>query len=473
MTARRSLRAHLMLLYVLLAVLSGIIVPLVSIRITLQEFREYFLEKRKDDVEKLADSLVALYQEDRTWNEQRVRDVLRQVSRISTASLALYDTDRRLIFPTWGHGRRMMQNIQETMKRYPFLSADSPVGSSTGDDVDLSSGINRIALTLEGQNIGTLFVNLPPFPGKNELLFAKRIGHLAFVGAIFMIVLACALGFAVAGGLSRPVLRAAERARSISRGEYETRPEKPSGIREMDALSESVEELGRSLDGQEKLRKRLMIDIAHELRTPLTVIRSQLEALADGVWEASPERLGLCVAEIERLSELISEVERLSDLEGETLSLQTEIKDLGALLAAIIESFRQLFARSGIALTGRLAENVRISIDPGRFRHVIENLLSNALRYTGPGGTVEVRLDTLGESARIEVEDSGAGIAPSDLPHIFDRFYRSDASRTRGTGGRGVGLAIAKASIEAHGGSISVRSTPGKGSVFTVLLPGR
>lgn len=465
MTVRRSLRTHLMLLYVMLAVLSGIIVPLVSIHLTLQEFREYFLEKRKDDVDKLADSLVALYQEDEAWDERRVRDVLRQVSKISTASLALYDANRQLIFPTWGQGRRMMQNIQETMKKFPALPAD--------DEVDLNSGINSIALTLEGKNIGTLFVNLPPFPGRNELMFAKRMGHLAFVGAVFMIVLACALGFAVAGGLSRPVLRAAERARRISRGEYETKPEKPSGIREMDALSESVEELGRSLDGQEKLRKRLMIDIAHELRTPLTVIRSQLEALADGVWEASPERLGLCVTEIERLSELISEVERLSDLEGETLTLQTETKDLGVLLATVIESFRQLFVRSGIELTGKLAENVRVSIDPGRFRHVIENLLSNALRYTGPGGAVEVRLDTSGENARIEVEDSGSGIAPADLPHIFDRFYRADASRTRGTGGRGVGLTIAKASIEAHGGSISVRSTPGKGSVFTVLLPGR
>ncbi|MDR3265925.1 MAG: HAMP domain-containing protein, partial [Synergistaceae bacterium] len=360
MTIRRSLRTHLLLLYVLLALLSGIIVPMVSMQITLSEFRDYLRERKKYDIDELADSLVSLWQEDGRWDRGRVRDVLRQTSRMPMMAVALYDTDRQRVFPL----RTMPGGPPPVMP----LDEDAPRGKDIRAGEPLRSGFNRIALTSGGRGIGTLVVALPPLPGKVELMFVKRLGLYAIVGAFFMVALACALGFVVAGGLSRPVLRAAERARHISRGEYDTTPEKPSGIREMDALSESVEELGRALDGQEKLRRRLMVDIAHELRTPLTVVKSQLEALADGVWDASPERLELCVTEVDRLSELIAEVERLSNLEGETLNLQPETRDLGPFLAGMLDSFEQLFARAEITLTRKLPEKEQVmaNIDVGR-----------------------------------------------------------------------------------------------------------
>ncbi|MDR1731590.1 MAG: HAMP domain-containing protein [Synergistaceae bacterium] len=468
MKIKHSLRAHLLLLYVLLALLSGILVPMASIYITLEEFRGYLQERKKYDIREIAGSLISLYQEENFWDPTRVRDVLRQASRMPMMSLALYNADRRRVFPANpGEGGPPPILPPEPEHREREGSKAGP-GERT-----LRSGFNRIPLEHEGKPIGTLIVALPPMPGKGEMLFVKRLGIYAIEGAALMVALACALGFFVAGDLSRPVLRAAEQAQRISRGNYDAPPEKPSGILEMDALSESVKELGRALDGQEKLRQRLMVDIAHELRTPLTVIKSQLEALADGVWDASPERLGLCVTEIDRLSELIAEVERLSNLEGETLSLQMEERNLGDFLWKILDSFEQLFARSGITLIRKFPEKkqIMVNIDSGRFRHVIENLLSNAVRYTEKGGTVTLSLDASEENAKIDIEDSGMGIEPKDLPHIFERFYRADASRTRGTGGRGVGLSIARAAVEAHGGSISVRSEPGRGSTFTVLLP--
>ena len=212
--------------------------------------------------------------------------------------------------------------------------------------------------------------------------------------------------------------------------------EPPSGIREMDMLSRGVEELGRSLAGQERLRKRLMTDIAHELRTPLTVVRSQVEAVADGVWEATPERLALCAAEIERLSDLIGEVESLTRLEGETLSVRLRDTDLAAFLDTVLDASEPLFARSGVTLCRSLEGSVRANVDSERFRSVIDNLLSNALRYSEPGGRVEVRLRSRDGSAVVEVEDAGTGIDAADLPHVFDRFYRADAARARATGGR-------------------------------------
>ncbi len=139
-------------------------------------------------------------------------------------------------------------------------------------------------------------------------------------------------------------------------------------------------------------------------------------------------------------------------------------------LAPVIESFRPVFTKSGITLTAEL-ESVICEIDPDSFRHVIDNLLSNALRYTDNGGKVNVSLCARGNEAVIEVADTGIGIAPEDLPNIFERFWRADESRARVTGGSGVGLAIVKASVEAHGGKIAVKSAKGEGTCFTVTLP--
>lgn len=437
----RSLRAHLMLLYVLLAVLSGVIVPALERHLSLSGFQDYLGRRRASDLEELGASLEALYREDGGWNPRRVMDVLRSSAGGIASDIVLLDSVGNRVLPM-GHGRGMR-------------------------------GKNRVSipLSLEGRRIGILDANGRPPSSRLEREFVSRMALYALVGAAAMIVVACGLGYVVAGGLSRPVIRAAERARRISRGEYELEPEPPSGIREMDMLSRGVEELGRSLAGQERLRKRLMADIAHELRTPLTVVRSQVEAVADGVWEATPERLALCAAEIERLSDLIGEVESLTRLEGEILSVRLRDTDLAAFLDTVLDASESLFARSGVTLCRSLEGSVRANVDSERFRSVIDNLLSNALRYSEPGGRVEVRLRSRDGSAVIEVEDAGTGIDAADLPHVFDRFYRADAARARATGGRGIGLAIAKAAVEAHGGTIEVSSRLGEGSRFTVKLP--
>jgi len=318
--------------------------------------------------------------------------------------------------------------------------------------------------------IGVLDADMRVPQGRFERAFVSHLASYTLAGTLVMILVACGLGYIVAGRLSRPVARAVERTKRICRREYDLEPAKPSGIREMDDLTRGVEELGRSLAEQERLRQRLMTDVVHELRTPLTVVRTQIEAIADGVWEASPERLALCVSEMERLSGLIRDVESVTRMEGDAVAIKPEPVDLSAFLSSVLDAFRPLFGRTGVALRRSLAPGLCAAVDEDRFRHVMDNLLSNALRYTPKGGWVEVRL-LRREEAVIEVQDSGSGISPQDLPHVFDRFYRADESRARVTGGRGVGLSIARAVAEAHGGTISVESEIGVGSCFTVTLP--
>ena len=287
-----------------------------------------------------------------------------------------------------------------------------------------------------------------------------------------MILAACGIGYIVAGRLSRPVLKAIERTRQISRGEYDSEETlKSSGIHELDELTKGVRDLARSLAGQEKLRRRLMVDVAHELKTPLTVVMTQIEAISDGILDATPERLNLCVSEMQRLSGLIGNVETLTRLEGETLAIHTEIVNMKKFLEPVIESFAPLFEKSGINFLSDLEENISCEIDIDSFRHVIDNLLSNAHRYTNSGGRVACKLYRENNNAIIEIIDTGIGISEKDLPNIFERFYRTDESRARVTGGSGVGLAIVKASVEANGGQISVTSKKGEGSCFKISLP--
>ena len=151
------------------------------------------------------------------------------------------------------------------------------------------------------------------------------------------------------------------------------------------------------------------------------------------------------------------------------MRLCTEITDMREFLGNVVESFSPVFAKSGITLKAEL-EDVTCEIDREQFRHVTDNLLSNALRYTDAGGTVSLRLYADNDEAVIEIADTGIGISPEDLPNIFERFWRADESRTRITGGSGVGLAIVKATVEAHGGKISAVSKKGEGTCFTVRL---
>ncbi len=439
----RSLRVHFLMLYVILAVLAGIIVPALSVNLSIDAFRDYQIQRRQIDLENLGESLSRLYDEEGgRWKHRRIRDILHPAPQWNGMLITLRNSDGKEVY---------------SLEPAP-LTTDRPMYH---DKITIPMGER-----------GRLEVDHRIPAGYSTHSFMTYLTRYTLGGAVIMIAVACGLGYFVSGRLSRPVIQAIDRTKSISRGEYDSQEKFPAvGIRELDALTKGVEDLGRSLAAQEKLRRRLMVDVAHELRTPLTVTRTQIEAIADGILEATPERLTLCVNEMQRLADLIGNIDALTRLEGENITLHTENTDMRKFLEPVIESFEPVFAKSGIEITGSLANNCVCEIDRDNFRHVVDNLLSNALRYTDEGGKVEVILSRQAKSVVIQVRDSGIGIAAKDLPNIFERFYRADESRARVTGGSGVGLAIVKASVEAHGGTIAVESEKGKGSMFTITLP--
>lgn len=449
----KSLRSHFLILYFVLAVVSGIVVPFLCVKLSVEAFRNYQIQRRQADLENLGESLAELYHEEGgVWKRQRVIDILRPAPQWGGMTISLIDS----------HGNEVytLRPMQMTHRHNNTRNAPHSVNTAETE---------HITVKIPG-NVGRLEIERRIPSGRYEMSFITYLTHYTLMGALIVIVFACGAGYLVAGKLSRPVIRAIERTKRISHGDYEIQGEsEPVGIRELDALTRGVEELGRSLAGQEKLRRRLMVDVAHELRTPLTVVRTQIEAIADGILEPTPERITLCVNEMKRLADLIGNVDALSRIEGETLGIHPERTDMKKYLSAVVESFTPLFEKSGITLASEL-KDAECEIDRDNFRHVIDNLLSNALRYTDKGGTVKLKLYRKNEDAVIEVSDTGIGIDSENLKNIFERFWRADESRARVTGGSGVGLAIVKASVEAHGGKISVNSTKGKGSCFTVRL---
>jgi signal transduction histidine kinase len=350
----------------------------------------------------------------------------------------------------------------------------------------------------------------PFFYSEGEAEFLRTLNRFLIAAGIVFVLLSMVVSVFLATALSRPILKAAEAATRIAGGDLAVRVSDRHGTQELYELSRSVNELAAALENGERWQKRLSSDIAHELRTPLTCLQGNIEAMIDGVWEPTAERLSSCYEEIRRLTKLVEYLSQLSILERDTLILHRTTFDLSKLLAAAVDQFTQAARGKGLEL--RLepaAAPLSIYADYDRLMQVFINLLSNAVKYTDRGSvTVEVaRLagtklpavagtpgagdrgfisgggqpeaagigsDTapgsIAAAYAVTVTDTGIGIGAEALPRVFDRFYRADDSRSRGTGGAGIGLSIAAAIAEAHGGRISAESEPGKGSRFTVVV---
>ena len=224
----------------------------------------------------------------------------------------------------------------------------------------------------------------------------------------------------------------------------------------------------------ERLRRELTANVSHELRTPLTSIKGFAETLLDGAMadEVTCRRfLSIIDGETDRLVKLVDDLLDLSLLESKRLTLELKPVDVGVLVAHTVDKLRPLAATQRLTLQQSGASGIVVSADADRLEQVLTNLVDNALKYTPEGGRVDVQVAAANGEVEVLVNDSGRGIGPEDLPHVFERFYRADRSRTRGSGGTGLGLAIAKHIVEAHGGRISVSSQPNEGTTFKVTLP--
>ncbi|MBX3064183.1 MAG: HAMP domain-containing protein [Anaerolineae bacterium] len=357
------------------------------------------------------------------------------------------------------------------------LDADGSVltGKSVGDIVPASRLDNMLPIVVDGVLRGYVQierVTLQPPDSLNAVLM-QRLSHTLLNITLIVAGISLLAGIVMSRSLTAPISRLAAAARAIgSRKQYQQ--VQIEGSKEVRDLAQAFNEMSRDLEQAERLRRNLVADVAHELRTPLTVLQGNLQAILDDVYPLSKVEINRLYEQTRLLGRLVNDLHELSQAEASQLKLNRQPFNLAELTADQVELFGSLAEQEGIKLTADLpAQPLTVKADAARLAQVLGNLISNALAHTPSGGSVEVSLSSETDRAVLTVQDSGEGIPNAHLPYIFERFYRVDSSRSRRTGGAGLGLAIARAFVEAHGGTISATSDgiAGKGSAFTIKLP--
>ena len=292
----------------------------------------------------------------------------------------------------------------------------------------------------------------------------------ALTAAALVALIVMSVSLLISRRVLRPISALARASQQLGEGNLaEQVPER--GRDELAQLARSFNRMAESLRHSKEQQHNMIADIAHELRTPLANIRGYLEAFKDGVFPPDPESLASLYEEAMLQQRLLDDLQELALAESGSLVYHPSRIDLTDLLQACRTAHASSAATGDIRIYVEAATPVVAVADPERIRQVVGNLITNAVRATPAGGRITLGLRAERGFAVIEVADNGSGIDAENLPHVFDRFWRADTARGRGTGGRGLGLAIAREIIAAHRGTISATSTPGTGTVFTVRLP--
>lgn len=275
---------------------------------------------------------------------------------------------------------------------------------------------------------------------------------------------------ALSGSILSPVAALTRAVRRFGSGDRTARAD----VRSRDELGElatAFNSMAESLERSESLRRQMVTDVAHELRTPLTNLRCQIEGLQDGLLAADAATLASLHEETMLLTRLTDDLHVLTLAEAGQLPLHRQRVALGDVVESAVMAMRARAAEAGVSLETTPTPVAVVEADPERLAQVLRNLIANALQHTPSGGRIDVTLALVDSGAVVAVRDSGRGIEAAQLPFVFERFWRADASRARATGGAGLGLAIVRQLVESHGGRVSVESRPGEGARFTVWLP--
>lgn len=342
------------------------------------------------------------------------------------------------------------------------LPPSAPVESGASATAPVSSDGRAIGRVTVSQANGRLLTG-------EEAQLHERLDRMHLAAGVTSAAIAFAIGLYLALSLSRPLRRIRAGAEAMGAGDLDVRI-RQTGDDEISAVANALNGLAATLQREEELRKESVADLAHELRTPVMGLLARVEAAQDGVFDDEAANLAAMHDEALRLARLLDDLSALADAERPGLLVSLEPVDLATVAAGPAEALRPRFADKGVEFTTDLRPTV-VAGDRQRLEQVVDNLLTNALRYTDAGGRVSLSVRQAVGEAVIEVADTGIGIAPEDLPHVFTRFWRGEKSRSRATGGAGIGLSIVEALVRAHGGNVTAESVAGQGSVFRVLIP--
>lgn len=328
-------------------------------------------------------------------------------------------------------------------------------------------------LTVDGRTMG--YLGIEPrthLAGAHQRRFIREQGDAFLVVALLLVCLAAGLALPLARRMVRPLRELAEASRSLAAGEFSTRVSVTSRD-ELGELAGTFNTLALTLEKNEESRRQWVADISHELRTPLAVLRGEIEALQDGVRQATPESIHSLHNEVLRLGRLVDDLHQLAMTDLGALTYRKQVLDVARILAAAVEGARLAAAAGTCAVAVDLPKKgtARVVGDPERLHQLFANLLDNSLKYTDGDGRLQVSMKVDDEKVLVDFQDSAPGVPDEALPRLFERLYRVDGSRNRATGGAGLGLSICRNIVDAHGGSIAARHSPLGGLWIRIELP--
>lgn len=461
---KRTIKWQLLLSFVSLSFILVGAFSWITLNLLESHFADYVRERQESELEEYSTDLENLYQQNGTWeeNSQAIQRIGRNALQQSVI-VRIFDEDGQLLWsPSASEEEDAKNKVQDHL-----LHMQQMVGGMESDYVQsrspLYDGTEEIGI-MEIQSVGPY-----AYTEHDALFISDMESKLVFVAFISLLI---PLFFAlvVSKKLSSPIVTINDFTQKIAKGRYSSLSLEETGIREIDDLLVSVNDLSLQLQHQQKIRNRLSSDIAHEIRTPLTTLKGNIEAMIDGVWEISEERLYRCYEEISRITRLIGEIDRINELESQESQLQKTTFDLTELAQQIVDNFQPMLVENKLncSVSGN---RVFISADRDKIHQVLTNLLANAIKFTPSGGRIDLYVSQSKGTTSFRIIDNGQGIPPDEVGQIFERFYMAEPSRNSKLGGQGIGLSIVKGIVNAHQGTISVDSIYGKGTTFTINLP--
>ena len=457
-----KLNSKLILSLVLVIILVVVAIAVSINSIFEKKFEEYIIKNNEREVSNIINSIESEYVDGR-WNLYSIEKIGEKAID-SGIFIDLYDTNEYLIWGARTYSQDMCNAMMGSIEHNMNHMMTNWHGKYTEKTFDLKNSTNEVIGKIKIGTYGSLYYM------DNDVDFLKEINKVITAVGILMTLITIFIAILIANNIAKPIEVVSNMANLMGDGGYDNTIEYQSNIYEIDTLIRSFNNLSSKLEEQENLRKRLTTDISHELRTPLTNVQTHLEAMIDGIWEPNIERLNSVNEEVIRLTNLVNQLKNLAKFDSEKNKLNLSEVNIEKLIKNIVYNNQGCALEKNINIVFSL-ESINTYVDKDKISQVIVNLLSNAIRYTNNGGNIYINAHKEKENIKIHFKDDGVGIPKESLNYIFERFYRVDESRSKETGGIGVGLTIVKSIVDLHKGKIEVKSKINKGSEFIITLP--